>query len=210
MYICFRVTQNTFHLWLEMIKNIEIVAYSPQWASEFQELSAIYLQHLGNLILSVEHVGSTAVKGLAAKPILDIDVVIKDRDNLSLIEEKLAELGYVHHGNQGISDREVFKRSSDQTPFDGSLRVWQRHHLYVCPSDSLSLKNHLALRDALRNNPEKVKEYGELKKRLASEYPHSMDLYIEGKTPFITQILRNAGLDDISIKKIIQENTVNR
>jgi GrpB-like predicted nucleotidyltransferase (UPF0157 family) len=193
-----------------MMKKICIEDYSPSWASEFRELQSVYHQHLGNLIIDIHHVGSTSIVGLASKPVIDIDVVIDDRKKMNFVIKKLTKLGYTHVGNQGITDREVFKISSNQTPSDGSLRVWQKHHLYVCPSDSLSLKNHLALRDALRNNPDKAKEYGELKKRLASEHPYSMDLYIEGKTPFITQILRNAGLDDISLKKIIQENTVNR
>ncbi len=190
-----------------MLKKVEIVEYSPQWAWEFQDLATIYHRHLGNLILDVYHVGSTSVPGLAAKPILDIDIVIEDRMHLPAVIEKLMELGYSHNGNQGISDREVLKRLSEQTPFSSSSRTWQKHHLYVCPSESISLKNHLALRDALRNNPKKAKEYGELKKRLASQYPTNMDQYIEHKTPFIASILKDAGFDDTSLQQIIQENS---
>lgn len=183
--------------------------YSPSWALTFQQLKSIYELHLKGLVIDIQHVGSTSVPGLAAKPVIDIDLIIDERKNINPIIEKLAMLGYDHQGDLGITDREAFKRKSENTPLDGSLRTWDKHNLYVCPSDSISLKNHLVLRDFLRNNPEKAVEYGELKKRLALENPYNINLYVEGKTPFIIAILKTAGFDYIALDNIVQENKVN-
>jgi GrpB-like predicted nucleotidyltransferase (UPF0157 family) len=187
-------------------KKIVIEDYSPSWTLTFQALKSVYALHLGDLIVDIQHVGSTSVEGLAAKPVIDIDIIIDSPAHLPAISQKLALLGYDHRGNLGIADREAFKGKSDQVPLDGSGRTWPKHHLYVCPADSISLKNHLALRDFLRNNSAKAKEYGELKKRLAAENPYNMDLYIARKTPFITAILKAAGFDDSTLHHITQEN----
>lgn len=187
-------------------KKIVVEDYSPSWALTFQALKSVYALHLGSLIVDIQHVGSTSVVGLTAKPVIDIDIIIDSPAHLPDIIQKLALLGYDHRGNLGITDREAFKEKSDQVPLDGSQRTWLKHHLYVCPADSISLKNHLTLRDFLRNNPEKANEYGELKKRLAAENPYNMDLYIARKTPFITAILKTAGFDDTTLHHIAQEN----
>lgn len=187
-------------------KKIVVEDYSPSWALTFQALKSVYALHLGDLNVDIQHVGSTSVEELAAKPVIDIDIIIDSPAHLPDIIQKLALLGYDHRGNLGITDREAFKGKTDQVPLDGSGRTWPKHHLYVCPADSISLKNHLALRDFLRNNPAKAKEYGELKKQLAAENPYNMDLYIARKTPFITAILKATGFDDSTLHHIAQEN----
>jgi GrpB-like predicted nucleotidyltransferase (UPF0157 family) len=187
-------------------KKIVVEDYSPSWALTFQTLKSVYALHLGNLIVDIQHVGSTSVEGLAAKPVIDIDIIIDTPTHLPAIIQKLKLMGYEHRGNLGITDREAFKGKTDQVPFDGSRRTWPKHHLYVCPADSISLKNHLALRDFLRSNPNKAQQYGELKKQLATEHPYNMDLYIARKTPFITAILQAAGFDDATLHHITQEN----
>lgn len=189
-----------------MPEPIIIEDYSPTWAITFEALKAIYQSHLHQLIIGIEHMGSTSVVGLAAKPVIDIDIIISNRENLDTIIKKLKLLGYTHRGNLGISDREAFKCDTTYTPIDGSERIWPKHHLYVCPSDSVSLRNHLTLRNFLRNHPQKAKEYGELKKKLAQENPYSIDRYIEQKTPFIIDILKNSGFTETEIQNITQEN----
>jgi len=191
-------------------KVIIIEEYSATWASTFLQLKSIYEKHLGDLIIDIHHVGSTAVNNLAAKPVIDIDIVIGDKENLNAVISKLELLGYSHRGNLGITDRYAFKQKTEKTPFDGLMRSWQKHHLYVCPQSSISLMNHITLRDVLRNNEVKAKEYGELKKKLALESPYDMDLYIERKTPFITEILKSAGFSDAAINTITKENKMNK
>ncbi len=185
---------------------IVLEPYNPDWAKTFAGLKSIYQKHLTGLIIAVEHVGSTAVVGLAAKPVIDVDIIIDSRAKLPAVIESLAQLGYNHAGDLGITEREAFKRVSDLSPTDGSLRIWPKHNLYVCPVESISLKNHIQLRDFLRANPEKAKEYGELKKQLAAKHPNDIDLYVEGKTEFITAILKQAGFNDDDLQSIAEQN----
>jgi GrpB-like predicted nucleotidyltransferase (UPF0157 family) len=154
------------------------------------------------LISDIEHVGSTSVPGLAAKPVIDIDLIIEDRSVLHSVIEKLAGLGYEYMGDLGIKDREAFRRKSALTPDDGTKHEWPAHNLYVCLRDSIALRNHIALREFLRANPQKAKQYEALKKRLAAENPNDIDHYIKNKTPFIIGILEELGFDKKAIEEI--------
>lgn len=184
--------------------------YNPEWAQTFAELRAIYLNSLQDLIISIEHVGSTSVPGLAAKPVIDIDIVIESQNQLMPVIENLKTLGYHHVGDLGITGREAFKRLSDLTPEDGSLRIWPKHNLYVCQQDSISLQNHVLLRNFLLTNYEQAKEYSQLKRQLATQYPEDIDKYIEGKTSFIINILRSNGINESNLQSIINQNKASK
>ena len=135
---------------------IVIEEYSPSWAFAFQQLRLVYLSHLAEFITDIEHVGSTAVPGLAAKPIIDIDIVIGNTEHLNRVIGKLQMLGYEHLGDLGINEREAFKQQSAHVPFGENASTWPKHNLlYVSPVDGHSLKNHIAFRDFLRSNPSK-------------------------------------------------------
>ena len=120
---------------------------------------------MADLATAIEHVGSTAVPGLAAKPIIDLTVVVPTHAEVAAAIERLSTLGYVHRGSLGIDGREAF---------DADARL-PRHHLYLCARDSVALANHLTVRDYLRRHPETADEYGALKKRLAQAFPHDID-----------------------------------
>ncbi len=128
----------------------------------------------------------------AVKP----SIVIPSSADVPLAVERLATLGYAHRGDLGIAGREAF------TIPPGTIR----HHLYVCWQGSTGLRNHLALRDYLRANPEEVRAYGELKKQLALEHPHDIDAYIRDKTDFIVGILERASLNTEQLESIRQAN----
>ena len=171
------------------LRTIEIVAYDSRWPASFAELSRVVDRALGPLALSIEHVGSTSVPGLGAKPIVDMDVVIASRSLFPDVLRALARLGYIHQGDLGISGREAFAHEGPDVPRDGSGRVWPAHHLYVCAQDNAELARHLALRGYLRAHPESALAYVELKRRLARQFPHDIEGYIEGKAAFIQGIL---------------------
>lgn len=175
-----------------MSKRVVVEPYNPNWADQFLELKNSIWPSVKDVAISIEHVGSTSVLGLAAKPIIDIDIVIPDMTSLDQAILKLGELGYEHRGNLGIKDREAFKPS----------KANYRHNLYVCPKDSIALQNHLCLRDSLRANSNLRDEYASIKCRLAREYPDSIDDYIEGKTEFILGILRTYGYGPDSLEEI--------
>jgi len=174
---------------------VVVVDYDPSWPAAFDELRAIVGEAVRDIAISIEHVGSTAVPGLAAKPVIDMDIVVADGDVASAID-RLAGIGYVHRGNLGIATREAFRPPSGSRP----------HNLYVCPSSSPALANHLALRDYLRANDEAAREYGALKKRLAEEFRDDIDGYVEAKTAFIVGALGQTGLANEALVAIERMN----
>lgn len=177
------------------MSDVVVLDYNPDWPHVFEALRASIWDALEGVAISIEHVGSTSVPGLASKPIIDMDVVVAESNVASGIT-RLLSLGYEHKGNLGIPQREAFGRPAG-TP---------NHHLYLCPANSLALANHLAIRDYLRGNPRAVHAYGELKKRLAREHVSDIDRYIEGKTAFLVGILREKGLSEGALSEIESVN----
>ncbi len=167
-------------------KNVIVLPYDPKWKNDFDEIKQELVNAIGDLIVGIEHVGSTSVEGLSAKPIIDIDVVISDYSVFDSIVSKLSTIGYIHKGDLGIKDREVFKYSDKS-----HLR---KHHLYVCPQNSKELLRHITFRDFLRNNPEAVKKYSKVKENAAKLFPDNMDKYIEYKSPCIEELYLLCGL----------------
>lgn len=142
-------------------------SHDSAWAEEFASLREVYINALGPLILRVEHVGSTAVPNLLAKPILDIDIVMPGYDVFSDVMAALGVLGYTHHGDQEIEGRETFKRHDRETPFTLPRRTWMEHHLYVCPANGAELRRHLRFRDMLLAHTVIRHEYEQLKIEIA-------------------------------------------
>lgn len=162
---------------------IEVVDYDPKWAGIFAEVAAsVRGAFTDGPLLGIEHVGSTSVVGLPAKPIVDIDIVIPSRADLPEAIVRLATLGYTRQGDLGITSRESFRR-----PLDSPL-----HNLYVCAEDSPELRRHLLFRNYLRAHPYAAEQYGELKRELAARYVTDIDAYVDGKTEFIQDVLTRA------------------
>lgn len=166
-------------------KDVIVLPYDPLWKDGFSDIRRELDQVLKSFALSIEHVGSTSIASCPAKPIIDIDVII-NRDDFDIVKKKLEAFGYHHEGNLGIIDREAFKYEDK--------RHLMKHHLYVCPEDSMEYIRHLAFRDYLRTHDDERDIYGKLKMELASKYPQDIDRYIEGKTPFISSIYQKIGL----------------
>lgn len=185
---------------------IVVEDYNPEWANAFSNLKAQYLMLLGGLIVDIQHVGSTSVVGLAAKPVIDIDIVIDNKANLPAIIDVLQSVGYQHLGDLGITEREAFKLVDPLHPIWQTETEWMRHNLYVCLQGSEALRNHLTLRDYLRQNPIAAREYGELKTQLAKQFPNDIDAYVEAKTPFILAVLKQCGFEQTALTNIEMVN----
>ncbi len=162
-------------------KHVIVLPFDSNWKSEFDKIKSELVQVLGDTAIAVEHVGSTAVEGLAAKPIIDIDVVVEGDDVQKAID-KLATIGYIHEGNLGIEGREAFT-------YEGKEHL-MTHHLYVCPKDSIELKRHLAFRDYLRSHREASVAYSNVKMEAAKLFPEDIEKYIDHKSPVIEEIYR--------------------
>ena len=167
-------------------KHVVVLPYDEQWKQDFLMIKNELVSALGQLAMRIEHIGSTSVEGLSAKPIIDIDVVIKDYTVLEEVISALGAIGYRHEGDLGIAGREAFK-------YDGKDHL-RKHHLYVCPENSPELKRHIAFRDYLRTHPDAVREYSHIKDEGARNYSDDIDKYIEHKTPFIERVYKEIGL----------------
>jgi GrpB-like predicted nucleotidyltransferase (UPF0157 family) len=161
---------------------IVVVAYDPAWPDVFELIRTQLAAALGDIALAIEHVGSTSVPGLAAKPIIDIDMVIASDTHLPAAIRRLAEIGYIYEGDLGIPGRHAFR------PPEGL----PKHHPYLCAADNPELKRHLAFRDHLRSNPGAVLAYADLKRDLAERFGFDRDGYSVAKTGFVEEVLRRA------------------
>ncbi|MBR5806116.1 MAG: GrpB family protein [Oscillospiraceae bacterium] len=164
-----------------------VLPYDVKWKADFEKIKAEIENAIGQLIVSVEHVGSTSVRGMSAKPCIDIDVVIKDYSVFDAVVSNLAEIGYIHEGDLGIKDRHAFRYTDKQH--------LQTHHLYVCPQHSAELHRHITFRDFLRSNPDAVEKYSRVKETAAQLFPDNIDKYIEYKSPCIEEMYALCGLE---------------
>ncbi|MCS6562494.1 MULTISPECIES: GrpB family protein [Curtobacterium] len=166
---------------------IEVVEYRPAWSERFRQLHDAYAAALDAAAVpfrSIEHVGSTSVPGLAAKPVLDVDVVV-DAADVPAAVAAMAMIGFESRGELGVPGRQAFRTPERFAPTN----------TYVITVRSLALRNHLALRDVLRADPALRDEYAAVKRRAASE-AEDIDDYIERKSEVLGRILHAGGLSD--------------
>ena len=165
-----------------MANPIIVLDYDPTWPAIFQSLRKRIADALGDMAAAIEHVGSTAVPGLVAKPIVDIDVLLASEPMLPAAIERLASLGYIHRGNLGVPEREAFYAPANDPP----------HHLYVCPPGSAEFRRHMAFREYLRAHPKDAKMYGDLKLVLAKRFREDRSAYNSAKTEFVAELTSRA------------------
>lgn len=180
--------------------------YNPQWKTNFEQLQQILLQLLDGLPVTIEHVGSTSIPGMYAKPILDIDIILHQKEFLTTVSTRLEQAGYRSKGEQGIAERFAFAQTDKFTPATGFNEPWQEHHLYVCFSGSLALKNHLFFRNTLLQQPERASQYAQLKKQLATEPGMTRQRYNHRKTEFILSVLALNGFTKEELLEIKKAN----
>jgi len=170
--------------------------YDPAWPEQFLQIKAFLESGLrkagtatfpncrkgGSPRFSIEHVGSTAVPGIVAKPIIDLDIVTEERC-FSEIKARLETLGYVHLGDLGLPGREAFELADAET----KSRL-PEHHLYVCEDGSYELRKHLAFRDFMRQHPEWRDRLNRLKQDLCIQHNNARQAYIDGKSDMVAEI----------------------
>lgn len=168
-------------------KEVIVLPYNRAWKADFEKIKKEIEEEIGDLIVGIEHVGSTSVEGMSAKPCIDMDVIIKDYTVFDAVVSRLERIGYIHEGDLGIEDREAFQYSDKPH--------LQAHHLYVCPQDSKELRRHIAFRDFLRSHPQSVRKYSLVKETAARLFPDDIDQYIAYKSPCIEELYRLCGLE---------------
>lgn len=163
---------------------IVVCDYDPRWSERYEALRARVAAALGDLAARIDHVGSTSVPGLAAKPTIDIIVMLRSLDDLSVAIERLAAIGYRHEGDLGISGREAFATPPGYATHD--------HHLYVCHPDWPGYAEQVAFRDFLRAHPDVARAYGDLKRALAIAHRNDRRAYTDAKADFVKDVLARA------------------
>lgn len=155
-----------------------IVKYNPEWITHFEKIKIKLWNALNSINVEIEHVGSTSVPNLDAKPIIDIDIIYKRSSDFQVIKKNIESLGYFHNGNQDIEGREVFKRNGM-----GKDEVLDKitHHLYVCQHDCWELQRHILFRDYLRKHEIARNFYLNLKYQIAEETKQDKKLYANKK-----------------------------
>ena len=162
------------------MEKIEIVGYSIAWPIEFEREASSIRAAIGDVVVEIHHIGSTAIPGCDAKPIIDMLAVVTSLEDLDVATPSLEALGYEALGEFGIPGRRYFRK--------GSAFEERTHQIHAFAEDSPEIERHLAFRDHLRSHPEAVAQYVELKRRLASAHPDDVEAYTEGKNEFIRGI----------------------
>jgi GrpB-like predicted nucleotidyltransferase (UPF0157 family)/predicted kinase len=167
-------------IWLNIHEAVEIVPYDPAWRDAYQEEEALVRAALGELALAIHHIGSTAVPGLVAKPIIDIMVAVRRLEDAIACIAPLRKLDYAFIDHPQNIDRRYFRKGFPRT-----------HHLHIVEEDSASLHEHIAFRDALRASPSWRQEYADLKTELASQHKEDRATYSEKKSAFVARVSRS-------------------
>ncbi len=160
---------------------VELLPYTAEWRRLFEEENARLRAAVGSYVLDIQHVGSTAIPGMTAKPIIDIGIAVMDFEEAQVCISPIEQLGYEYRGEQGVPRRHYFVKGDPRT-----------HHIHMNEIGSRDWKDQLFFRDYLIQHPDLAREYAELKNELARRFPTDREAYLEGKAPFVDRVLRMA------------------
>jgi NAD-dependent deacetylase len=161
---------------------VAVVEYDPEWPERFAEESERIRAALGNKVVDIEHMGSTAVPGLAAKPVIDISLGLRDIDLSEAQITAMTDLGYEFLGELGLPGRLYFRKGGATSTHHVHSVVWGGEHW----------SRHLAFRDYLRSHPDEARAYGERKRRLAADVDYDWYAYVERKNAFTNEFFQRA------------------
>lgn len=155
---------------------VEVVPHNPEWKNIFQKESNLLKSIFGDEVIEIEHIGSTAILNIHAKPIVDILIECRDIDKIDLFNEKMIASNYKPLGEYGMPGRRFFLKMENNVRLV-NLHIWQTGHE--------DIKRHLAFRNYMNSHPDVAKEYSKLKESLAKKFPHDIQAYMDGKNDFI-------------------------
>lgn len=160
---------------------VKLVPYDPEWKGLFEEEKELLLKHFGDKIIAIEHIGSTAIPGMSAKPIIDMNVAVSSLDDIDVFIQELPKLGYEYIPERRFTDRQFFPKGPAEN---------RTHHLNLVEITSeTGWRNQLLFRDYLINHPEAREAYQQLKQDLAEKYADNRDKYTERKGAFVMAII---------------------
>jgi GrpB-like predicted nucleotidyltransferase (UPF0157 family) len=166
------------------MSRVEVVPHNPRWRDAFEAEAGHVAAALGENVVAVHHIGSTAIPNIYAKPVVDLLVEVRDLSEVDGRSTAMESLGYEVMGEYGIPGRRYFRKDTRE-----GVRT---HHIHAFEAGSAEVVRHLAFRDYMISHPVDAQRYSELKRRLAAENPQSMDGYMDGKDGFIKEMDRKA------------------
>jgi GrpB-like predicted nucleotidyltransferase (UPF0157 family) len=176
-----------------MTRKVEVVPHNSNWREAFENESEQVTVALGDNVVAVYHIGSTAIPTIYAKPIIDMLVEVKDITKVDERDSAMQTLGYESMGELGILGRRFFRKNNEV-----GIRT---HHIHTFEIDSAQVKRHLAFRNYMSVHNEDAQRYSELKQKLAKKYPNDIEGYMDGKDEFIKEIDKKAAQWQISTYK---------
>jgi len=183
--MCAISVEGDFDVWATPVtEDILLSDYDPDWPAWFTTVCSHVWPFVADIAVRIEHVGSTSVPDLAAKPIIDMDIVVASSDQVRPAVERLRELGYRWRGDLGVAGREAF------TPLHrGGMPP---HHLYLVVENNKAHVDHWLLRDVLRHDADARRQYSDLKRRNVELAHGDMDVYVAAKAKFVGELLTRA------------------
>ncbi|RHW42597.1 GrpB family protein [Neobacillus notoginsengisoli] len=161
--------------------DVRLSEFNEEWSAMYEEEALFLKAVFGDLILKLEHFGSTAVKGMVAKPVIDMMVIVLDIGKVDSFNEKMILYGYDAAGEWGIPGRRLFRKGGEN----------RTHHIHFYEQGNLEIARHLIFRDHLRAHPEEAARYSSFKEQLAKQY-HTTVQYSPAKKNFVSQMERRA------------------
>jgi GrpB-like predicted nucleotidyltransferase (UPF0157 family) len=160
-------------------RKIEVLAYNPGWVKMFEAEKISLEKLLGDQVVQIHHIGSTAIPGLAAKPIIDVLVEVQNIEKIDEFNEEMKKQSYLPQGDFGISGRRFFIKGT---------KIHRTHHIHIFQTGNPEIQKHLNFRGYMRQNPEEAVRYAKLKQDLARRFPHDIEKYMAGKNAYIEGI----------------------
>jgi GrpB-like predicted nucleotidyltransferase (UPF0157 family) len=164
------------------MRKVEVCPHNEEWSNMFHQEMNILQGVYGHQIVTIHHIGSTSIKGLKAKPIIDIMPVVKDIKEADKFDDQMRAIGYEPRGENGIPGRRYFQKGGDS----------RTHHVHLYQQGDIQINRHLAFRDYLRIHSEQKKKYGDLKEMLSKQFPYDIASYIKGKEQMVSAIEKKA------------------
>jgi GrpB-like predicted nucleotidyltransferase (UPF0157 family) len=166
------------------MSKVEVVPHNHQWRDAFEAEAKHVAAALGENVVAIHHIGSTAIPDIYAKPVIDLLVEVRDITEVDGQSSAMESLGYEVMGEYGIPGRRFFRKDNQE-----GIRT---HNIHAFEAGSAEVERHLAFRDYMIAHPGAAQRYSELKRKLAEEHPQSLDGYMDGKDGFIKEMDRRA------------------
>lgn len=165
-------------------RRVGVVSYNPNWKDMYKEESEKIENMLNDIIIDIHHIGSTAIPGIKAKPVIDILVEVKNIEGVDQYNHKMKELGYEAMGEYGIPKRRFFRKGENK----------RTHHIHIFQTGNEEIERHINFKEYLIAHPDKAREYSKLKEKLSNKYTYDVKNYTNSKSDFIKEIDKKAKL----------------